>query len=892
MNLEPQRRSVSQWFEHMSSNESPEELIGTVLSGKYRVVQEVGRGGMAAVYEARHVEIGKRVAIKVLNPELAAVSSVVERFIREARAAAAIESPHICGMHDVDRLDDGRPYLVMDFLEGESLFQRLQKLGRFEPLDVVRIFSQIARGLQKAHDSGIIHRDLKPENVFLARNDEGEESAKIVDFGLAKFYEGGEGSAEKRLTRDGAIFGTPLYMSPEQVVGDGKVDYRADLWALGCMAYECLTGHSVWNNDRGLAMVLAQIAAEALPVPSQRFPGLPKGFDGWFFKALDRDPDLRFQSARELASELAIALGYELMRQPMKSTSALTDLGEISGRFQIVPLRSGAPTAAAIDIIPVPPAAIEPVPVALRQETRSVVEIGTSSPVPSGAAAARPSRVGAIVAAVAIISAVAGGFALGLKFLSFDSRSTPANGSQGSAAGASSTSALAPSGSAPSSAQPLGSAAPLPANAPGWVQTISQGQDELARGNISDAVRSFERAAEANDSGMIKLMLDHAKIAAGSKGACRMTGLGRPRSHEQSSAARHSAIVSLGAGTLASWIDEHRGAGQPSVSAALIDASLRTWPAVDLTPEGSSVTEARLVASNGKAALFWGEGVGPAAGVYARSLDSRGTPSGEPVRVSEGRTTATNASAALAPSGDWWVIYADETPKSSANLFARKLDASLKLQGEAVQLTEFAAIDGPLGPRVSGPETAIIGDSLVVSYRIERGQKHDVMVQRIPLSEPSLAKGVAGSSKPGFDAFVGASTRVSQTQWKVQAPEMACDKVVCLVVWRGDPSGVNMAAIDPGNGVVRWRKVVSATGMQAGVGLDGAGHGLVAWYEDGRLRTAPVTLDGIGAGGLAGRVGGDQPGPTVAWANGSWLVGWSSFEGGHPEAYLQRVVCQ
>jgi len=259
------------------------------------------------------------------------------------------------------------------------------------------------------------------------------------------------------------------------------------------------------------------------------------------------------------------------------------------------------------------------------------------------------------------------------------------------------------------------------------------------------------------------------------------------------------------------------------------------------------------------------------------------------VRVSEGRTTAAHAGAALAPSGDWWVVYADETPKSSANVFARKLDASLKPQGEPFQLTDFAAIDGPLGPRVSGTEASIIGDSLVLSYRIERGQKHDVMFQKIPLAE---VKSVAGTGKPGADAFAGASTRVTQTQWKVQPPAMACDKVVCLVAWRGDPSGVNLAAIDPGNGVVRWRKVVSATGMQAGVGLDGAGHGLVAWYEDGRLRTAPVTLDGIGAGGLAGRVAGDHPGPTVAWENGSWLVGWSSFEGGHPEAYLQRVVCQ
>jgi len=133
---------------------------------------------MAVVFEARHVEIGKRVAVKVLAQDLAASTSLVERFIREARAAAAIDSPFICAVHDVDRLADGRPFLVLDFLQGESLFARMNKVPRFDPPDAVRIFSQVARGLAKAHEAGVIHRDLKPENVFLARDDEGEEIAR------------------------------------------------------------------------------------------------------------------------------------------------------------------------------------------------------------------------------------------------------------------------------------------------------------------------------------------------------------------------------------------------------------------------------------------------------------------------------------------------------------------------------------------------------------------------------------------------------------------------------------------------------------------------------------------------------------------------------------------
>ena len=281
---------------------------GTLLEGKFRVTREIGRGGMAAVYEAENIDIGKRVAVKILAAELITSRIVRERFLREARAAAAVRSPYICDVYDSGMYEE-RPFLVMELLEGESLYDLLTRARQLDLESTLRIATHSARGLGKAHESNIVHRDLKPENIFLTKDEEGRLLAKLVDFGLAKFYEPtGGNEASARLTREGALFGTPAYMSPEQAKGKGEVDHRADLWALGCIVYECLTGQTVWSVDQGVAMILAQIASAPLPRPSKLRPDLPPAFEAWFLRALDRDPDKRFQTARELADALTKAL--------------------------------------------------------------------------------------------------------------------------------------------------------------------------------------------------------------------------------------------------------------------------------------------------------------------------------------------------------------------------------------------------------------------------------------------------------------------------------------------------------------------------------------------------------------------------------------------------------
>jgi serine/threonine-protein kinase len=282
---------------------------GTILAGKYRVIRELGRGGMAAVYEAANVDIGKRVAIKLLAGHLATSQTVVERFLREARAVAKIRSPHICDVYDAGRLDDGTPYLVLELLEGESLYDAMVRDRQMSAHVTMAIVLQVCRGLQRAHKANIVHRDLKPENIFLTVDEDGQLLTKVLDFGLAKFYDSvdDEQDPRARLTREGAVFGTPAYMSPEQVRGQAAADTRSDLWALACITYECFTGATVWSTEDGVAMTFAQIATSPLPDPRRYRPDLPQGFVDWFNDALNRDINKRFQTVEQFADALALA---------------------------------------------------------------------------------------------------------------------------------------------------------------------------------------------------------------------------------------------------------------------------------------------------------------------------------------------------------------------------------------------------------------------------------------------------------------------------------------------------------------------------------------------------------------------------------------------------------
>ena len=274
---------------------------GTVLVGKYRLESLIGRGGMGSVWRAEHLGLSAPVAVKLLNLEhFEGASDALTRFHREARSAAAIRSPHVVQIldHGVDPTFDV-PFIVMELMEGESLASRLTRCKRIAPAEVGRVFSHVARALSRAHEAGIVHRDLKPDNVFLVLNED-EEVAKVLDFGIAKAQTHALGSDSN--TRTGAIMGTAYYMSPEQMSGTKNVDFRTDLWAMGVMACECLTGRRPFEAE-SIGGITLKICVEPVPLPSSLGP-VPVGFDDWFAKIVHRDPIERFSSARAAADAL------------------------------------------------------------------------------------------------------------------------------------------------------------------------------------------------------------------------------------------------------------------------------------------------------------------------------------------------------------------------------------------------------------------------------------------------------------------------------------------------------------------------------------------------------------------------------------------------------------
>jgi eukaryotic-like serine/threonine-protein kinase len=275
---------------------------GQILADKYRIVKPIGVGGMGTVYEGENVRIHRRVAIKTLHVEVAGKSDVLARFEREAQAAGRIGSDHIVEVLDMGDLPDGSRYMVMEFLDGTTLGDRIVNSGRIAPRDVVAPLTQLLDGLGAAHNAGIIHRDLKPANVFLLTSRGGRpDFVKILDFGVSKFNI--LNSDEMSMTRTGAVMGTPYYMSPEQAKGARAIDMRSDLYSVGVILYESITGQVPFNAETFNELIF-KIALEAPPPPEHFVPNLDPAFGVLVRKAMGRDPNERFQSAAEMKEAL------------------------------------------------------------------------------------------------------------------------------------------------------------------------------------------------------------------------------------------------------------------------------------------------------------------------------------------------------------------------------------------------------------------------------------------------------------------------------------------------------------------------------------------------------------------------------------------------------------
>jgi serine/threonine protein kinase len=268
---------------------------------------------MGSVWVAEHLVLRSKVAIKLIDASLVDSAEWRARFTREARAAAALRSAHVVQILD-HGIDKGVPYIVMELLEGESLAARLGRQGRLSPSELWNVMQQLGKAMTRAHEADIVHRDLTPDNIFLV-DDGADFLVKVLDFGVAKALRPGDPAAGGLRTEAGVFLGTPQYTSPEQTRG-GPIDARSDLWAMGVLAVECLTGRRPFEAS-GIAELIRKVCSEPIVAPSTLGP-VPAGFDAWFFRAAERDLEMRFQTARELVDSLREVLEPAIAEQALR----------------------------------------------------------------------------------------------------------------------------------------------------------------------------------------------------------------------------------------------------------------------------------------------------------------------------------------------------------------------------------------------------------------------------------------------------------------------------------------------------------------------------------------------------------------------------------------------
>lgn len=390
------------------STSTADPKLGTLLMGRYRILRQLGEGGMGAVYEGRHELIGKRLAIKCLHAQYIANEEVVRRFHREASAATAVGNEHIIEVFDVGTFDDGSPFMVMEFLEGTELGQTLDELGALPYARLAHIMLQVCEALHAAHGQGIVHRDLKPENIFLVQRGHDSDFVKVLDFGISKVRDATE-ALDGGLTKTGMALGTPYYMPPEQAQGIRDVDARADVYAAGVILFQAVTGRMPFEAQSYPALMV-KIMTEPTPAMSLFRHDVPDALEAVVQRAMAKDREQRFQSMAELATALE---PYVDQAQAPAMLRSLSPRGEADTSpfawSQPIPRASGTPGFSHSDAVN-PLAATGSLPPT--EQGRSPDDRDTRTPPPTTSESPPPSRRRspwpALAAALALLVAAGG----------------------------------------------------------------------------------------------------------------------------------------------------------------------------------------------------------------------------------------------------------------------------------------------------------------------------------------------------------------------------------------------------------------------------------------------------------------------------------------------------
>ena len=309
------------------------DLVGSIIAERYHVLKKLGEGGMGQVYLAEHVKMGRKSAVKVMNPGMVNDADAISRFNREAANASRINHPNVAGIYDFGETAEGLIYLAMEFIEGESLTSLVEKSGALAPARAANIAQQAAAGLQVAHDMGIVHRDLKPDNIMIAKNRDGSDCVKVVDFGIAK----AAGAENQKVTKTGLVVGTPEYMSPEQLAGD-KLDGRSDVYSLALVAFNMFTGALPFPSETAQESMIMRLTDEPKSLAEMKPDTIwPPAVQSVMRRALKRRASERYQKAEDFGNALSDAVG----RMPRNSA---VDVGTTLIDAETVVLQPTPPT--------------------------------------------------------------------------------------------------------------------------------------------------------------------------------------------------------------------------------------------------------------------------------------------------------------------------------------------------------------------------------------------------------------------------------------------------------------------------------------------------------------------------------------------------------------------
>jgi serine/threonine protein kinase len=365
---------------------------GMIIRNKYQILDRIGVGGMGVVYRARHLTFNEVCAIKIVNESIAGDTNFLQRFQTEAVVTRKLRHPNAVRVDDFDYTEDGRPFIVMELVEGKNIGEILQEQGPLRVPRALRVATQVARALGVAHKLGVVHRDIKPGNIILTTDEQGQETAKVLDFGIAKLREAA-GDANPGMTMTGMVVGTPLYMSPEQFMGKkaaGEIDGRTDIYSLGVVLYQMVTAQLPFEGDTPYSLMMQHLQGTVRP-PHELAPELhiPESLSQVILKAIDKSRDLRFQTAEELVAALDQVASDQPVSQPV--ANAVAGISQpppsqvVKGQVSNVAAR---PTTPALPVSPALPKTLPSVPATVRTTAPMAVPPATPT------VAAQPSLAG------------------------------------------------------------------------------------------------------------------------------------------------------------------------------------------------------------------------------------------------------------------------------------------------------------------------------------------------------------------------------------------------------------------------------------------------------------------------------------------------------------------